>query len=171
MKPFGMNLKKRIERQSMKDEVIKKSLSEILEKCPREKIQLTLSCESGYEVLDFSKNLVSMMLEGAGFSVVDLGADVDIHRFVEAVKDNQAQIVGLSALLTTTMTVMKDVIAALEEAGIRDKVKVIIGGAPVTKKYADEIGADGYAEDAPTGVKIAKSLLGLNWLFGQSSLC
>jgi 5-methyltetrahydrofolate--homocysteine methyltransferase len=111
---------------------------------------------------DIGKNLVSMMLEGSGFTVVDLGADVDIHRFVEAIKDNQAQIVGLSALLTTTMTVMKDVIAALEEAGIRDKVKVIIGGAPVTKKYADEIGADGYAEDAPTGVKIAKSLLGLN---------
>ena len=108
---------------------------------------------------DIGKNLVSMMLEGAGFEVTDLGVDVAPQKFAEAVKESQAQIVALSALLTTTMTMMKDTISALSEAGVRDQVKVIIGGAPVTQSYANEIGADGYADDAGGAVKAAKALL------------
>ncbi len=108
---------------------------------------------------DIGKNLVSMMLEGAGFEVTDLGVDVAPQKFAEAVKENEAQIVALSALLTTTMTMMKDTIVTLSEAGVRDQVKVIIGGAPVTQKYADEIGADGYADDAGGAVKAAQKLL------------
>jgi len=108
---------------------------------------------------DIGKNLVSMMLEGAGFEVVDLGVDVAPEKFAEAIKEHQAQVVALSALLTTTMTMMKVTIAALSEAGIRDQVKVIIGGAPVTQSYADEIGADGYADDAGGAVKAAQKLL------------
>ncbi|MFH1928473.1 MAG: cobalamin-dependent protein [Chloroflexota bacterium] len=88
-----------------------------------------------------------------------LGVDVAPEKFAEAVKENQAQIVALSALLTTTMTMMKDTIDALSDAGVRDQVKVIIGGAPVTQSYADEIGADGYADDAGGAVKTAKALL------------
>jgi len=108
---------------------------------------------------DIGKNLVSMMLEGAGFEVTDLGVDVAPEKFAEAIKEHQAQVVALSALLTTTMTMMKVTIAALSEAGIRDQVKVIIGGAPVTQSYADEIGADGYADDAGGAVKAAQKLL------------
>ncbi len=106
---------------------------------------------------DIGKNLVSMMLEGAGFEVIDLGSDVDAEKFVEAVKTNQAHIVGMSALLTTTMTNMPVVIQALKNAGLRDGVKVMIGGAPVTKAYADQIGADGYAPDASQAAKMAIS--------------
>ncbi len=108
---------------------------------------------------DIGKNLVGMMLEGAGFEIVDLGVDVSPEKFVQAVKEKKAQIVGLSALLTTTMPSMKDVIKALEEEGIRDKIKVMIGGAPVTQSYADEIGADGYAPDAASATDKAKELL------------
>jgi len=108
---------------------------------------------------DIGKNLVSMMLEGAGFEIVDLGVDVGPEKFIEAVQENQVQIVALSALLTTTMTMMKGTITALSDAGVRDQVKVIIGGAPVTQSYADEIGADGYADDAGGAVKVAKKLL------------
>ena len=110
---------------------------------------------------DIGKNLVSMMLEGAGFEITDLGTDVSPEKFVEAVKEKQAQVVGFSALLTTTMTMMKNNIEALKEAGLRDQVKIIIGGAPVTQSYADEIGADGYADDAGGAVKVAKALLGI----------
>jgi len=108
---------------------------------------------------DIGKNLVGMMLEGAGFEIVDLGVDVSPEKFVQTVKEKKAQIVGLSALLTTTMPSMKDVIKALEEEGIRDKVKVMIGGAPVTQNYADEIGADGYAPDAASAADKAKELI------------
>ena len=108
---------------------------------------------------DIGKNLVSMMLEGAGFEVTDLGVDVAPEKFVEAVREHQPQIVALSALLTTTMTMMKDTIATFVEAGVRDQVKVIIGGAPVTQSYADEIGADGYADDAGGAVKAAIALI------------
>jgi len=108
---------------------------------------------------DIGKNLVSMMLEGAGFEIVDLGVDVGPEKFVEAIQEKQVQIVALSALLTTTMTMMKKTIEALSEAGVRDQVKVIIGGAPVTQSYADEIGADGYADDAGGAVKAARKLL------------
>jgi len=108
---------------------------------------------------DIGKNLVVMMLEGAGFEVMDLGIDVPAEKFVESVK-NGAQVIAMSALLTTTMTAMKSTIDALKEAGVRDKVKVMIGGAPVTQNYADEIGADGYARDAASGADKAKELLG-----------
>ncbi len=109
---------------------------------------------------DIGKNLVVMMLEGAGFEVIDLGIDVPPEKFVQAAKDG-AQVIAMSALLTTTMTAMKTTIDALEEAGVRDKVKTLIGGAPVTQNYADEIGADGYARDAASGADKAKELLGL----------
>jgi 5-methyltetrahydrofolate--homocysteine methyltransferase len=108
---------------------------------------------------DIGKNLVAMMLEGAAFEIIDLGTDVSPERFIQAVKENGAQIIAMSALLTTTMPNMKNTIEALKEAGIRDQVKVIIGGAPVTQTYADQIGADGYAEDASRAVAKARSLL------------
>lgn len=110
---------------------------------------------------DIGKNLVAIMIEGAGFEVIDLGVDVSPDRFVDAVKNKGAQVVGLSALLTTTMPSMKTTIDALKEAGVRDKVKVIIGGAPVTQKYADEIGADGYARDAAGAATLVKKLMGV----------
>lgn len=109
---------------------------------------------------DIGKNLVRMMLEGAGFEVVDLGTDVAPERFVAAVREHRPQILGMSALLTTTMPGMKKTMEALEEAGLRDQVKVMVGGAPVTQAWADEIGADGYAPDAATAVEVARRLLG-----------
>jgi 5-methyltetrahydrofolate--homocysteine methyltransferase len=108
---------------------------------------------------DIGKNLVAMMLEGAGFDIVDLGTDVAPESFVEAVQGG-AQIVGLSALLTTTMPGMSGVIEAIQDAGLRDQVKVIIGGAPVTAEYAEQIGADGFAPDASQAATLAKSLMG-----------
>jgi 5-methyltetrahydrofolate--homocysteine methyltransferase len=99
------------------------------------------------------------MMEGSGFHVVDLGVDVGTETFVSAVKENQADIVALSALLTTTMPGMKKTIDALDEAGMRDSVKLLVGGAPVTQEFADEIGADGYGPDAPSAVQLAKNLL------------
>jgi len=110
---------------------------------------------------DIGKNLVCMMWEGAGFEVVDLGTDVAPEKFVQAVKDSSAQIVGISTLLTTTMLNMRDVIQALVRAQLRDKVKVMVGGAPVTQTFASEIGADGYGESAVTAVEKAKALLRL----------
>ena len=107
---------------------------------------------------DIGKNLVAMMLEGAGFEIVDLGTDVTPEQFVEAVKDG-VDIVGLSALLTTTMPSMETTIKEIESAGLRDQVKVIIGGAPVTAEYSDQIGADGFAPDASQAVTLAKSLM------------
>jgi 5-methyltetrahydrofolate--homocysteine methyltransferase len=108
---------------------------------------------------DIGKNLVSMMLKGAGFNVIDLGVDVTPEKFIEAVKVNKAQAVGLSALLTTTMPMMDKTVQAFNKAGIN--TKVMIGGAPVTKEYADKIGAQGYASDAATAVDVAKQLLGV----------
>lgn len=108
---------------------------------------------------DIGKNIVGMLLQGAGFEIIDLGADVHVDRFVESIKDENADLVGMSALLTTTMINMKTVIEGLKEAGIRESIKVVIGGAPVTQAYADQIGADGYAADAATGVDVAKKLL------------
>jgi 5-methyltetrahydrofolate--homocysteine methyltransferase len=110
---------------------------------------------------DIGKNLVAMMLEGAGFHVVDLGVDVGADRFVEAVRDHEADIVGLSALLTTTMIEMKSIVRALDDAGVRARVKVLVGGAPVTGRFAGEIGADGYGETAAAAVKAARDVLGL----------
>jgi 5-methyltetrahydrofolate--homocysteine methyltransferase len=108
---------------------------------------------------DIGKNLVKMLMEGAGFKVVDLGTDVDPHKFVSAVRDNNATILAMSALLTTTMPMMEDVISALNSEGLRDQVKVLVGGAPVTEEFSDEIGADGYGPDAGSAVRIAKTLI------------
>jgi 5-methyltetrahydrofolate--homocysteine methyltransferase len=108
---------------------------------------------------DIGKNLVAAMLEGAGFKVVDLGVDVSPTQFVEAAKTNDANLIAMSALLTTTMGSMRETVAALDGAGLKGKTKVIIGGAPVTQSYADEIKADGYSPDAATAVEKAKSLV------------
>lgn len=107
---------------------------------------------------DIGKNLVSSLLEGGGFEVIDLGSDVTAERFVSAVKDKNADIVCLSALLTVTMPSMKQVIEALRSAGVRDRVKVIIGGAPVTQRFADQIGADAYGENASVAVQLARKM-------------
>lgn len=108
---------------------------------------------------DIGKNLVKMLMEGAGFSVIDLGTDVQPAAFVDAIKEHNADIVAMSALLTTTMPKMKETMEAMEKAGIRDQVKVLVGGAPVTENYADEIGADGYGYDAGSAVRIAKEYM------------
>ncbi|PIY31592.1 MAG: cobalamin-binding protein [Candidatus Infernicultor aquiphilus] len=108
---------------------------------------------------DIGKNLVKMMLEGAGFEVVDLGVDVSVDKFVEAVKEHQPNIIGMSALLTTTMVNMPEVIKALDIAGLRDKVKVMVGGAPITQNYANQIGADGYSPDAASAADKAKTFV------------
>ena len=106
---------------------------------------------------DIGKNLVGMMLEGAGFRVVDIGINVEAEKFVEAAKENNASVIGVSALLTTTMTNMKAVVDAAKAAGL-DTAKIMIGGAPVTQAYCDEIGADGYAADAASAADLAKTL-------------
>ncbi|ADL12460.1 corrinoid protein [Acetohalobium arabaticum] len=105
---------------------------------------------------DIGKNLVAMMIEGAGYEVVDLGVDKSADEIVEAVKEHQPDVVGLSALLTTTMPAMEEAIEALEEASIRNEVKVILGGAPVSKDFADEIGADGYAPDGSVATDLVR---------------
>ena len=109
---------------------------------------------------DIGKSLVAMMLEGAGFEIVDLGVDVPAEKFIEAVNDG-AKVVAMSALLTTTMPNMKTAIEAIEEAGLRDQTVIMVGGAPVTQAYAEEIGADGYSPDASAAVRKAKELLGV----------
>ena len=105
---------------------------------------------------DIGKNLVEMMLEGAGFNVIDLGVDVSADKYVEAVKDHQPDILAMSALLTTTMIYMGEVIKALNDVGLRNKLKIMVGGAPITQDYADQIGADGYSPDAASAVDKAK---------------
>jgi corrinoid protein of di/trimethylamine methyltransferase len=108
---------------------------------------------------DIGKNLVAAMLEGGGFEIIDLGVDVTPEKFIEAVKTKNANLIALSALLTTTMPMMKTTIEKIKEAGVRPQVKVIIGGAPVTQKYADEIGADGYADNASAAVTLSRTLV------------
>ncbi len=108
---------------------------------------------------DIGKNLVGMMLEGGGFQVVDLGTDVPSEKFVEAARENNAEIIGASALLTTTMTAMKEVVDSLSSSDLGGKVKIMIGGAPVTQAYCDEIGADGYAPDAASAADVAKTFI------------
>jgi len=108
---------------------------------------------------DIGKNLVASMLEGGGFEVIDLGVNVSPEQFVTAVRERGAQIVAMSALLTTTMPSMKNTVEALKHAGLRDKVKIIVGGAPITDKYAKEIGADGYSDNAPSAVALARKQL------------
>jgi 5-methyltetrahydrofolate--homocysteine methyltransferase len=132
-----------------------------------------LLIESGVEMLgkvvmgtvkgdlhDIGKNLVSMLCEGAGFEIVDIGFNAEPEKFIEAIKQHQPQVVGMSAMLTTTMRAMGQTIKAIEEAGLRDKVKVMVGGAPVDKDFADAIGADGYGSNAPSGADLAKQLVG-----------
>ena len=109
---------------------------------------------------DIGKNLVCMMLEGASFEIIDLGTDVSPEKFVAAVKEQGAEVICLSALLTTTMPNMRATVEALKAAGVRDRVKVMVGGAPVTEGYAREIGADGYASDASKAVALARALVG-----------
>ncbi len=108
---------------------------------------------------DIGKNIVCIMLEGAGYDVIDLGIDVPKEKFIEAAENGSADILGLSALLTTTMPYMKEIVDAMDQSGLKDKVKVIIGGAPITQAYGDEISADGYAADAATAVDVVKRLL------------
>jgi len=108
---------------------------------------------------DIGKNLVASMLEGGGFEVLDLGADVSPEKFVDAVKSRKTDVVALSALLTVTMPAMKSTIEALKLAGVREKVKVIVGGAPVTKQYAEQIGADGYTENASAAVNLVRGIM------------
>ena len=132
-----------------------------------------LLVESGVEMLgkvvmgtvkgdlhDIGKNLVSMLCEGAGFEIVDIGFNAEPEKFIDAIKQHQPQVVGMSAMLTTTMRAMGQTIKAIEEAGLRDQVKVMVGGAPVDKDFADAIGADGYGSNAPSGADLAKQLVG-----------
>jgi 5-methyltetrahydrofolate--homocysteine methyltransferase len=109
---------------------------------------------------DIGKNLVGMLCEGAGFEVIDLGFNIDPEKFIVAIKEHQPNIVGLSALLTTTMRAMGYTIKAIEEAGLRDKVKIMVGGAPVDAEFARRIGADGYGSNAPAGAELAKRFVG-----------
>jgi len=114
------------------------------------------------DIHDIGKNLCNIMLEGAGFEVVDLGVNVPPEKFVEAVQEHKAQAVGMSAFLTTTMVMFKPNIDAIKEAGFRDQVKVFVGGAPVTQEYAELVGADGYAPDASSLVRLVKQKLGIS---------
>ena len=122
-----------------------------------EPVGTAVICTVKGDLHDIGKNLVKMMIEGTGLRVIDLGVDCDAEKVVQAVKDNNADIVCLSSLLTTTMMYQKDVIEALKAAGIRDKVKVMVGGAPVTQAFADEIGADAYTPDAASAAEKARS--------------
>jgi len=108
---------------------------------------------------DIGKNLVAMALEGAGFEVIDLGTDVPPEKFVEAIKKHEPQVIGMSALLTTTMMAMKDTVEAMKKAGVRDQVKIMIGGAPVRQEFADEIGADYYGPDSTAGRNFARDVV------------
>ena len=109
---------------------------------------------------DIGKNLVAMMLEGGGFGIIDLGTDVSVEAFIEAVRKEKPDVVGMSALLTTTMPSMKRTINALTETGLRENLKIVVGGAPVTQDFASEIGADGYAPDAGSAVEMVRSVIG-----------
>ncbi len=114
----------------------------------------------GGDLHDIGKNIVAMLLEGAGFEVLDLGADVTKEKFLEFAEKENPDVLGMSALLTTTMVFMKDLVQSLEESGLKDKIKVIVGGAPITQSYADEIRADGYAPDAASAVDLVKRVMG-----------
>ncbi len=114
------------------------------------------------DIHDIGKNLVNIMLEGAGFQVIDLGVNTSPEKFIEAIREHQPGAVGMSAFLTTTMPMFKKNIEAIREAGLRDQVKILVGGAPVTQEYADNCGADGYAPDASSAVRLTKKLLGIS---------
>jgi 5-methyltetrahydrofolate--homocysteine methyltransferase len=132
---------------------------ELLKEKVEPKGKVVLGTSKG-DLHDIGKNLVGIMVEGAGFEVVDVGVDVSPEKFVNAAKESNADVIGISALLTTTMPGMKNTVEAVKEAGLDGKVKVIIGGAPVTQRYADEIGADGFARDASAAATLVKKLLG-----------
>lgn len=134
-------------------------LKPILSKSSAKQAQKVLIGTVKGDLHDIGKNLVVMMLEGGGFEVVDLGIDVPASKFIESIKVYQPQVVGMSALLTTTMIEMKNTIQAIEWAGLRNQVKIIVGGAPVTQKYAHDIGADGYAPDAASAVDLVRRVL------------
>jgi len=112
------------------------------------------------DIHSIGKSIVAMLMESSGFEIIDLGVDVPVTKFVDVVKKEQPRILGMSALLTTTMPRMKDVIEALKEAGFRDNTRVMVGGAPLTQEFADSIGADGYAPDASSAVDKAKAIIG-----------
>lgn len=114
-------------------------------------------CTVKGDLHDIGKNLVKIMMEGVGFNVVDLGVDCGADKIIDAIRRYNADIVGLSSLLTTTMVNMKDIIESIDQAGLRDKVKIMIGGAPVTQQFADDIGADAYTPDAATAAEVAKA--------------
>lgn len=129
----------------------------------REKVQSKGTVVMGTvlgDLHDIGKNIVCYMLQGAGYDVVDIGIDAPADKFISAARESGARVIGLSSLLTTTMVYMKDVMDALREAGLGDKVKVMVGGAPVTQAFADDIGAHGYAPDAASAVDVVKRLLG-----------
>lgn len=134
-------------------------LKPILSKSSTQKAQKVIIGTVKGDLHDIGKNLVVMMLEGGGFEVVDLGIDVPANKFIDAIKTHQPQVVGMSALLTTTMIEMKNTIQAVEWAGLRNQVKMIVGGAPVTQKFAQDIGADGYAPDAASAVDLVRKVL------------
>ncbi|MDX1522397.1 MAG: corrinoid protein [Anaerolineae bacterium] len=113
------------------------------------------------DIHDIGKNLCNVMLEGAGFNVIDLGVNVQPETFVEAIREHQPEAVGMSAFLTTTMPMFKVTIEAITEAGLRDQVKILVGGAPVTQEYCDTVGADGFAPDASSTVRLTKKLIGI----------
>lgn len=119
---------------------------------------------------DIGKNLVAAMLEGGGFEVTDLGTNVSAEKFIAAVREKNAQLVGLSALLTTTMIGMRGIIEAFVQAGLRSRVKVLVGGAPVSRAFAEEIGADGFSNNAPAAVKLAKAVLGVEGATWQDTV-
>jgi len=123
----------------------------------RSSIKIAIGTVKG-DTHDIGKNIVAAMLEGAGFDVTNLGFDVDPEKFISAIVDNGAQVIGMSALVTTNMLSMKETIDAIVEAGVRDRVRIIIGGAPVTQEYANRIGADGYAQDAVGAVELVRRL-------------
>ncbi len=114
------------------------------------------------DIHDIGKNLCNIMLEGAGFQVIDIGVNVPPEKFVEAIQEYQPQAVGMSAFLTTTMPMFKTTIEAIAEAGLRDQVKILVGGAPVTQEYCDTVGADGFAPDASSTVRLTKKLIGIS---------
>jgi len=114
------------------------------------------------DVHDIGRNLVNIMLEGAGFNVIDIGVNAPPEKFVEAVQTHQPQAIGMSAFLTTTMPMFKPTIEAIKEAGMREQIKILVGGAPVTQEYAELCGADGYAPDASSAVRLVKQLLGMS---------
>jgi corrinoid protein of di/trimethylamine methyltransferase len=146
-------------------EMVKKAVSEYIEpslkkaRMERKPLgKIVIGTVAG-DIHDIGKNIVATLLFSAGFEVIDLGKDVPVEEFIKAVKEHKPDVLGLSALLTTTMPVQKEVIEALKKNGVRDKVKVIVGGAPVTAQWAEQIGADGYAENGVAAVKLVKKLL------------